>query len=85
MNDELRIGAAAKFMQVHADALSVGVDAEGNDAVEDFEEQIDEREEQAQDGCDANQLRNELAWLRSEEACGDESNERAGGVHGDRS
>ena len=83
VNDELGISAAAEFVEVHADALSVDVDAEWDDAIEHFEEQIDERQEQAQDGCNANQLCDELAWLRREEACGDESNERAGGVDRD--
>ena len=49
-----------------------------------FEEQIEERQKQAQDGCDANHLSYELAGLRSQEACRDEPNKCTGGVHGDR-
>jgi hypothetical protein len=37
MNDEFRISPAAQLMQIHAQALAVGIDAEGKDAVDDRE------------------------------------------------
>ena len=83
MDDEFRVGAAAEFVQVHADALAVGVDAEGDDAVEQPEEQVDERQEKAEQRGDADELGDELACLRGEEARGEESPEAADGVNGD--
>src|SRR5208283_1517868 len=53
---KLRVGAAAQLVQVHADALAVWVDAEGRHAVEQPEEQIDERQHQAQQGGNTHQL-----------------------------
>ncbi len=38
MNHEFRVGAATEFVEIHADALAVGVDAEGDEAVENPEE-----------------------------------------------
>jgi hypothetical protein len=38
VNDELGISAAAEFVEVHADTLAVGVDAEGNDPIENLKE-----------------------------------------------
>jgi hypothetical protein len=83
VNDELRIGAAAQFVQVHADALAVGVHAEGNDAVEQPEEQVDQRQHQAEQRGDADQLGHELAGLRREDAGGEQSPQAADGVDGD--
>ena len=83
MNDELGVGAAAEFVEVHADALAVRVDAEWDDAVEHAEKQIDERQEQAQDRSNPNELGNELTRLRSEEARGDESDKCARRVYRD--
>ena len=34
VDDKLGIGAAAQLMQVHADAFAVGIDPEGDEAVE---------------------------------------------------
>ena len=85
MNDELGISAAAEFVQVHADPLTVGVGAEGNDPVENLEQQIDERQKQAEDSCNPNQLSEELTGLRSEEARSDEPEKRSCCVHRDRS
>ena len=83
VNDKFRISPAAQFVEVHADALAVGVDAEGDYAVEEPEEQIDERQDQAKEGCNAYQLGDELACLTGEEARGNESPKAADGVNGD--
>ena len=45
VDDELGICAAAELVEVHADALAVGIDAEWNEPVEHLEEQIDEGQE----------------------------------------
>ncbi len=70
MNNELGISSAAQLVQVHADALALGVHAEGNDAVEQREEQVDQRQHQAQQRGDADQLGEELTRLRCEKARG---------------
>src|SRR5580658_7778888 len=75
VDHELGLGAAAELVQIHADAFAIVVGAEGDYAVEGPEDQADEREHQAEQGGDANQLGNELAGLRSEGASGDESPE----------
>ena len=48
VDDELRISAAAQFVQVHADPLAVGVYAERKHSVEQPEEQVDQRQHDAQ-------------------------------------
>ncbi len=53
MNDEFRISAAAEFMQVHADAFSVGVHQKGSHPVEQREQQLDRWQQQAQQGGNA--------------------------------
>ena len=84
MNDKLRISAAAQLVQVHADTLAVRIHSEGNDAVEQPEEQIDQGEEDAEESGHAHQLGDELAGLRGEESGGQKSPEAGGGVNGDR-
>ena len=64
MNDEFGIGSAAKLVQVHADALAVRIDAERNEVIEKGKEEIDEREDDADEGCNADELRHELSRLR---------------------
>ena len=66
MDYEFGIGSAAQFVQVHADALAVRIDAEGNDAIEEPEEQIDQRQDKAEQGGDADELGDELAGQRCE-------------------
>jgi hypothetical protein len=34
VDDEFRICATAQFVQVHADALAIGIDAERDDSIE---------------------------------------------------
>ena len=70
-------------MEVHADALAVGVYAESDYAVEKPEEQIDERQDEAEKCGDAYQLCDELACLTGEQAGGNEAPEAADGVDGD--
>ena len=82
MDNEFRISAAAELVQVHADALAVGVDPEGNEAIEQRAEQVGDRQHQSQQGSDSHELREELAWLRREEARSDQSPEAASAVDG---
>ena len=83
MDYEFGVGSAAQFVEVHADALAVGIDAEGDDAVEQPEEQIDEGQKEAEEGGDADELGDELAGLRREDSRGEESPKSAGGMNGD--
>ena len=68
MDDEFGIGAAAKLVQVHADALPVRVHAEGNEAIEQGKDKIEEGEDEAEERGDADELCDELAAARGEES-----------------
>jgi hypothetical protein len=85
MDDEFGVGAAAQFMQIHADALTVCVDTEGHKAIEGYQEQVGYGQDQAEQSCDANELGKELSFSWSEAACRDESPEAACRVHGNGS
>jgi hypothetical protein len=80
VNDEFWVGATAELVQVHADALAVSVYAEGYPAIENPEKQIDERQDEAEERGHAHKLGNELTWLSSEDARGNETPEAADGV-----
>jgi len=82
---EFGVGAAAEFVEVHADAFAVGIDAEGDDAVEEPEEEIDEGQDESEEGGDSDELGEELAGRGGEDARGEESPEAGGGVDGDGS
>lgn len=47
MDDKFRIGASAQFVEVHADALAVGFDAERDQPVQQREEQVNQRQEKS--------------------------------------
>lgn len=80
MDDELRIGVAAEFVEVHSNALAVCIDAEGQDAIERKEEQIGKGKNQSEQGRHCDQLGQELTTCGGEAACGNEPPEAAGGV-----
>src|SRR5581483_6122599 len=84
MNDEFGIGASAKFVQVHANAFPVGIDAEGKQAIEERKEKVGHREHESQQCCDAKELGEELTWLRGEDAGGNEAPEATYCMHRDR-
>ena len=85
VNHKLRISPAAQFVQVHADALAVGVYPEGNHAVEQPEEQVDQRQHQAEQRGDAHQLGQQLPCLWGEDARGQQSPQPADSVNRDGS
>jgi len=75
MNYEFRISAAAEFMEIHADAFAIGVDAQGQHAVEEPKEQIEQGQDEPKQSGDADQLRHQLAGARGKCASGEESPE----------
>lgn len=83
MNDEFGVGAAAEFVKIHANALAIDVDAEGNNAVEKEEEQVYAGEDKAEQSCDADELGEKLARLRGEDADSEKTEQAAYGVNAD--
>ena len=82
MDYEFRIGSAAEFVQIHADALAVSIHAESDDAIEQPEEQIDERQNHTKQGSDADELGEKLSRASSEDAGGCQSPKAGNGVRG---
>lgn len=60
MDHKLRIGATAQLVQIHADALAVSFHTKRNGAIQEPEEQVNEGQNQAEQGGDADKLREEL-------------------------
>ena len=85
MKHEFRVGSAAEFVNVHPEALAVCLRTEGNNAIENPEEQVDHRQDEAEQRGDSEQLGKELAALGSEQARGCKTPESGRGMNADRS
>ena len=83
VNHELRISSATEFVQVHAHAFAVGIDAKCNHAVKQRIEQVDQRENHAEQRGNTHELREHLPRLWREEARGQQSPQAAHGVDRD--
>ena len=66
MDDKFRIGSAAEFVKIHAEAFAIGVRTEGYPSIQQPEQQIEDRQDEAEECGDADKLGNELAALGSE-------------------
>jgi len=83
VDDEFGISATAEFVQVHADAFAINVHAQRNDAVDDSEKQVQQRQNKAEKRGDADKLGDELTGLRGKKAGGKRAPQTTRSVHGD--
>jgi len=91
VDDELRVGSAAEFVEVHAEAFAFALRTEGHDFVEQAEDEVNDGDEHPEQGGDADQLGEDLSGAVSlgrespHEADGDESPDAHDAVYDDGS